>query len=71
MSTKTSIHFRVTDPNKVLITAEITMTLEEWTKLKDQLRTDYPSWLLGSEISHIIKYVHEHFYERHEDEQKQ
>ncbi|MCD1645190.1 hypothetical protein [Aurantimonas coralicida] len=43
-----------TEPEKIRATLQITMTLEEWEDLKNQLVDEHPSWKLSSAISDVL-----------------
>ena len=53
--------FKITNPNSTECTLKITMPLEEWKMLKDQLERRYPAWNLGSLIAELISKAQEEF----------
>ncbi len=63
------ITIKTTNPNEISITAEITMPLKDWQKLRDQLSTDYPSWEFGVRIRSAIERAQLHYQmeEKHSD----
>lgn len=55
-------NFRVEEPKKIQATMEITMSIEEWEKLKNQLKHDYPAWDLSQNINNLITQARKVFY---------
>ncbi len=54
--------FQIDKPEKVQATMSITMTIEEWEKLRDQLTQSFPSWWLGEAIRDILVKAKEVFF---------
>lgn len=54
-------NFKITNPEKTECTLKITMPLEEWKRLRDQLDNGYPGWKLSSLISKITIKAQEEF----------
>ena len=52
---------KITNPDKVECTLKITLPLEEWKRLKDQLESGYPAWKLGNLIARLVSKVQEEF----------
>jgi len=46
---------------KVEATLEITMTIEEWFALREQLTSSWPSWVLGRDIGNMISKIQQEF----------
>ena len=49
---KTSL--KCENPDDIEFTMTITMSAEEWERLRDQLVTAYPSWRLSGAISDLL-----------------
>lgn len=47
--------FQAEKPKEIEFTMSITMTLDDWIRLKDQLDTNYPSWELSTRIRALIE----------------
>ena len=59
---------KLENPDDMIATIKLTMTIREWRELKDQLPDKYPSWKLGSIIFDVIDKAEKTFYS--EDEVK-
>ena len=53
----TEISIFTAEPEKIMLTANITMSLKDWEKLRGQLKTDYPSWELGVKIQRAVEHA--------------
>ncbi len=42
-------------------TMVITMSIDEWMNLQEQLRENYPSYNFGQEIKKVLDHVEKHF----------
>lgn len=58
--------FMIENPDHVLTTLKVTMTVGEWVTLRDQLASAYPSWRLSSAISDLVTQARRVFYEEAE-----
>ncbi len=54
--------FMMENPDQIEATMKITMTLAEWTDLRDQLSRDWPSWRLSSFITDLVGQSRKVFY---------
>ena len=45
---------KIESPDEVMVTLTITMTAKKWCELRDQLKTDWPSWELSSAITNLL-----------------
>ena len=57
--------FMIENPDKVEATMKITMSIKDWTELRDQLAKAYPSWKLSSMITNLLGQARKVFYEEH------
>lgn len=64
------IEYRATDPNTIELSMTITMSLADWSRLKEQLTASYPSWKLSDSIRNIMIEAHEHFILKSESDGK-
>lgn len=48
------VRFMIENPQAIEATMKITMTVQEWEQLRDQLQQKYPSWKLSEAISSVI-----------------
>jgi hypothetical protein len=55
----------VTNPNEIEFTLTITMTLEEWRKLRDELGHRWPASDLASDIGDMIIKANQSFTPNH------
>jgi len=55
----------IENPDKVEATMKITMSIKDWTELRDQLAKAYPSWKLSSMITNLLGQARKVFYEEH------
>lgn len=62
---------KVTKPDEIVFTLELTMTLREWKKIKAQLATEWPSWELGDEISNMIRQANAKFWPEDSTKEKE
>ena len=46
--------FMIEEPDKIEATMKITMTVKEWTELRDQLTNKWPSCNLGNAITTVL-----------------
>lgn len=46
--------FMIEDPDSIQATMKITMSVKEWTDLRDQLENKWPSSRLSSAITQVI-----------------
>lgn len=46
--------FMIESPDAIEATMKITMTVKEWTELRDQLDAKWPSWKLSQAITAVI-----------------
>ncbi len=53
--------FRAEDPEDVVMSLELSMTLRDWRKLRDQLGTDYQSFQLARIIRELISKAQQGF----------
>jgi hypothetical protein len=54
--------FELKEPDKMEATLSVTMTLENWKELKEQLSDKYPAWQFGGFISDMVRQAEETFY---------
>ncbi len=54
--------YRVENPDKIVMTAEISMTMNEWCELREQLENKWPATQLSSVISEMITDARKVFY---------
>jgi hypothetical protein len=54
--------FMIENPDEVVCTMKLTMTVKQWTELRDQLSNAHPSWKLTSEINSLISQARNVFY---------
>ena len=60
--------FMIESPDEINATMKITMTVKEWTELRDQLDNKWPSWKLSSAISDVLSQARKVYYADHEIE---
>ena len=53
--------FKITNPDVAECTMTITMTLDSWRRLKEQLDSKSPSWELQKVITQLINKAEEKF----------
>ena len=53
--------FKITNPDVAECTLSVTMVLDSWKKLRDQLDSKYPSWELRKAINHLVTKAEEEF----------
>jgi hypothetical protein len=58
--------FQVVEPKKVKFTCSITMQLEEWIQLQEQLSGKWPSSSLSSYITDMVIEARKTFYPKYE-----
>jgi hypothetical protein len=46
---------QVTRPDDVEVTLSITMTVKDWSTLREQLAREYPSWRLSAAIVNLVE----------------
>jgi len=46
--------FRLVDTHQIEATMTITMPVQDWKKLREELSSGYPSLTFGSHIAHLI-----------------
>lgn len=51
--------FKITNPDNAECTLTITMPLEKWKRLREQLDSNYPSWKLSNLIAQLVSKVQE------------
>lgn len=49
-----STRMMVEDPDRVQVTIKITMSIKEWTDLRDQLSKEWPSSNLSYQITDVV-----------------
>lgn len=49
-------------PDDIEMTLKMTMTIKEWERLRDQLDTSFPSWMLTSAINEMLSVARKTFY---------
>jgi len=54
--------FMIEAPDKIEATMKITMTIKEWTELRDQLANQWPSWELSRNITDLITQARKIYY---------
>lgn len=54
--------FRIEDPDNILATMEITMSIKDWNELRNQLDEAHPSWRLSSAIRDLLSQARKVFY---------
>ena len=47
-------HFKTENPGDIVMTLTVTMTLEHWKLLRDQLKSAWPSSDLGMQITDMV-----------------
>ena len=52
----------VTNPGEIEVAMTITMDLNRWKQLREQLATEYPAWDLSSKIREMVERVENRFY---------
>lgn len=58
--------FMVESPDEIEATMKITMTIREWTELRDQLANKWPSSRLSSFITDLVMQARKVYYAEHE-----
>ena len=51
------INIFTSDTENIELTLKVTMKLKDWSKLRKQLSTDYPSWELGVKIQRAVEHA--------------
>jgi hypothetical protein len=59
--------FMIENPDDIQATMKITMSIKEWTELRDQLDSTWPSWRLSSAITHVISEARKVYYAPEKD----
>ena len=49
-----STRMMVENPDQVQVTIKMTMSMKEWTVLRDQLKSEWPSARLSSHITDVV-----------------
>ena len=62
------INIFTSDTENIELTLKVTMKLKDWSKLRKQLSTDYPSWELGVRIREGVEKAMFHYNVEEEDE---
>ena len=60
--------FMVEKPDDIEMTMKITMSIKDWTDLRDQLEQKYPSWRLSGMITNLLSQARKVFYEEHQND---
>ncbi len=55
--------FLIENPDDITCTMKLTMTVKEWTELRDQLTEQWPSWDLSRAITSVISQARKIYYE--------
>jgi hypothetical protein len=58
----------IENPDSLEATMKITMTLKEWTELRDQLSEVWPSSILSQHITNLLSQGRKVFYSKVDDE---
>lgn len=56
------VRFMIEAPDEVEATMKITMTVKEWTELRDQLKNEWPSWKLSLAINQVLTEARKVYY---------
>lgn len=59
--------FMIENPDSIEATIKITMTVKEWSDLRDQLENKWPSSRLSTSISHVITEARKVYYAPEQD----
>jgi hypothetical protein len=59
--------FMIEAPDEIEATVKITMSVKEWTALRDQLENKWPSSRLGSAITQVISEARKVYYAQDQD----
>ena len=54
---------RPINADKLELTLDVTMTLEEWKRLREQLSGHYPAWRLGQAITNLVSRAEQNYNE--------
>ena len=59
--------YRLTNPEEVEATLELTMPIRDWLKLREQIAegsgfSSYPGWKLKEHIDGLVKQAQHHFF---------
>ncbi len=46
--------FMIENPASIEATLKVTMTIKQWTELRDQLTSAWPSWKFGQAINELL-----------------
>jgi hypothetical protein len=58
--------FMIENPDEVKCTIKLTMTVKEWTELRDQLANKCPSWDLSRIITNLLSQARKVYYAENE-----
>ena len=64
------IEYRAADPDTIELSMTITMSLADWSRLKEQLMQGYPLFRLSDPIRNMMIEAHEHFILKSESDGK-
>lgn len=59
--------FVIESPDLIEATMKITMTVKEWTELRDQLQNSWPSWKLSAAITKVLTEARRVYYANDKD----
>jgi hypothetical protein len=57
--------FRLSEPDKMSATMQITMTVKEWKELRALISDEYPGWQLNGAITDLIHQAEKVFFSEH------
>ena len=60
------VRFMMENPDSIEATMKITMTLKDWSDLRDQLQSKWPSSWLSNGITDLLGQSRKVFYPEHE-----
>lgn len=58
--------FHVHNPEKIMMTLQVTMLLEDWIELRKQLKDQHPSWQLSDQITSMVSQAQKTFWPQDE-----
>jgi hypothetical protein len=56
--------FHANKPDEIELTLTLTMTLDQWKRLKEQIPHEWPSSDIKSKIYDLVRQAERHFYTR-------
>lgn len=60
--------FMIENPDEIVATMKITMSVKDWVSLRDQLQNAYPSWMLSRAITDLVTEARKVFHHESEAE---